>query len=104
MLCPSSHVLTPILQEESSNAGHPHLPTQSDVVPIYPYPQLPASLADLPDLQLRNTLLVCPIGGHRAICRTADVIFVNFCGGGEHPRDVIFWKFPTCGIGSDDVA
>ena len=76
---------------------------QTCALPIYPHPKLTTPLADLPDLQLCHSFLGRPVGTHRRVGRTTDVIFTNTRNGSEHPGDVVLWKLPARGIRGEDV-
>lgn len=90
--------LIPILQEEPSNSGHPHLTPQLYLVSIDSYSQPPTPLTDLPGFQLSYSFLSCPIWSHGAVCGATDRVFVDSRSRGKHPCDVILREFPTCGI------
>ena len=84
-----------VLQKEPPETSDPRLTTQLYVIPIHSHSQPATPLTDLSDLQLRDPFLSCPVGTHRAIGGTADVVFINARSGGEHPNDVIFCELPA---------
>ena len=69
--------IAPALQKEMPDTGDFYLAAYPDLVSIYPHPQLPSPLADLPSLQFRYTFLRRPVGSHRAVGGPAYVVFID---------------------------